>query len=197
MKKKSVILIGLLLSLLLCSCSAGRHPEAFVVPKSSIVKYYDGSQEYVTETVYKSHKIAERKDGLYEITGKQMTDGENSYITWLYSSDGIMIGSRTYSESSGRSESLNILDYNIESYINSSPNFDEYEDGVIYYEDGSYEKVKVENGVIVESKMYNLNDELLYRFKGNELGYLESLKQYQNGEVYYTIENKYKEITFE
>lgn len=92
---------------------------------------------------------------------------------------------------------MDYTNYNIESYINSSPNFDEYEDGIIYYEDDSYEKVKVENGVIVESKMYDSNDELLYRFEWNEFGYLESLKQYQNGEVYYTIENKYKKITFE
>ena len=94
-------------------------------------------------------------------------------------------------------EYLSILDFSVDSYTYTQQNFDEYEDNVIYYDDGTYEEVEVENGVIVEAKLYDSNDQLIFHIKCNEYGYTESLKYYVSGTLNYSITSKYKEVSLD
>ena len=199
MKTKKILLLSLLLSFVLCSCSAGKKkPDSFLVMKSTKVVYYEGDEVvYEQETTYHADEIIEREDGLYEIRGTQETEEGESNIIWLYTDKGILIGSRSVDTYGSMEEYLSILDFTVDSYTYTQQNFDEFEDNVIYYDDDSYEEVKIENGVIVESKLYDSNDQLIFHIKCNEYGYTESLKYYVGGTLNYSITSKYKEVSLD
>lgn len=199
MKIHKILILSILTSLFLCSCSAiNKRPDSFLIPKTTKIVYYEGEEAvYENETEYDYDEIIEREDGLYEIRGTQETEDGKTNIIWLFTDRGILIGSRSTDTYGSLEEYLSILDFTVDSYTYTQENFDEYEDNIIYYDDDSYEEIEVENGVIVEAKLYDCNDQLIFHIKCNELGYTESLKFYLDGELNYSISTKYKEVTFD
>ncbi len=199
MRIKRILLLSLLLCMFLCSCKAGKKkPDSFLVTKSTKMVFYEHDKIVnEIETKYQHDEIIEREDGLYEIRGTQETEDDKTNIIWLFTNEGRLIGSRSTDSYGSMEEYLSILDFTVDSYTYTRENFDEYEDNVIYYDDDTYEEVEIENGVIVEAKLYDSNDQLIYHIKCNEYGYTESLKYYVESELYYTVTNKYKEVSLD
>ena len=201
MKTQKTCIAAFILSILLCGCNTapeGQSLESILVPKSTKMVSYDGETVvYEEETKYDHDDIIEREDGLFEVRGTFETSDDEGKIIWLYTGEGTLIGSRSTDSSSYQEDIMSIFDYNIDTYTYLRYDFEEYEDNVIYYEDGSYEEIDIEDGIIVEARVYDSNDELFLHIECNKLGYTESVKYYFQGALNYSATTKYKELSID
>ena len=151
------------------------------------------SQGTETITNYSHDRVIVHDDGYIEVRGTMETDGEESSVQWLYTSDGKPVGSRE-EQPSGQKDTVLLLD-NYFDFVPGEDGVVKVEGNTVYYED-HYEVYDVQNDIIREITVFS-DGQPGSHFKMNEFGQLMEMELYDSNGVYLKVENTYEEIPVE
>ena len=152
------------------------------------------SQGTETITNYSHDRVIVHDDGYIEVRGTVETDGEENSVRYLYTPEGMPVGSREIQQYGGNEDSVFLFD----NYFNFVPGEDgvvKVEENTVYYED-HYEVFEVNDGIIREITVF-VDGQPGNHFKMNEFGQLTEMELCDSNGVYLKVENTYEEIPVE
>ena len=195
MKKAILFCCVLCIAFCLASCAAAGGKPMLSVPVSSVSAQNGTTVNYS----FSYERTMKRSDGLYEVFCRRVDEdsGEEAFIRSLYISEGMPIGERTVSESTGNQDYVGLFDTDYESYKYAGEgNIDRIEDGRIYYLNGGYEEMEVKDGRIRHVRGYTDDETQTIDVSLNEFGQTESLRLWgEDGEIIVEVRTSYQQIT--
>lgn len=152
------------------------------------------SQGTETITNYSHDRVIVHDDGYIEVRGTVETDGEENSVRYLYTPEGMPVGSREIQQYGGNEDSVFLFD----NYFNFVPGEDgvvKVEENTVYYED-HYEVFEVNDGIIREITVF-VDGQPGNHFKMNEFGQLTEMELCDSNGAYLKTEYTYEEIPVE
>ena len=174
MKKSILAVVALLLVCVLCGCNllttsmnsntsvvvSGETVSTICIEKKGTITIDDENGKNSYNTVYTHDEVIKRTDGLIEVRGTSTADGGATYkVRWLYTADGKQIARRTY-ENGSYSDYASCFETTIQDYAMYLDGVKNWDDHVVYYEDGAREVMNINEYGLTESvRIYNAGEE--------------------------------------
>lgn len=172
-----------------CGKFSGKGTLSVSFPKTECVT--DQGTETITN--YSHDRVIVHDDGYIEVRGTVETDGEEYSVRYLYTPEGMPVGSRAM-QPSGQKDSVFLFD-NYFDFVPGEDGVVKVEGNTVYYED-HYAVYEVKNDIIREITVF-IDGQPGNHFKMNEFGQLTEMELCDSNGVYLKTEYTYEEIPVE
>lgn len=168
MRKCFTFFLGLMLIICLAGCSSAKMAATISAPTEATIIYTDEQtgEEQTTARTYTYDGFAIRNDEIIECKSHYVENDSRTDMVSFYSFSGTFLGSRTYAEDGTYTDYVDMADIQtFDDYLQTNEGIRETDGNTVYFEDGSYVELLIEDGYILGLDYFDASGTLMYHWQ--------------------------------
>ena len=168
MRKCFTFFLGLMLIICPAGCSSAKMAATISAPTEATIIYTDEQtgEEQTTVRTYTYDGFAIRNDEIIECKSHYVENDSRTDMVSFYSFSGTFLGSRTYAEDGTYTDYVDMADIQtFDDYLQTNEGIRETDGNTVYFEDGSYVELLIEDGYILGLDHFDVSGTLTYHWQ--------------------------------